>query len=99
MKLENKAVIIGALWGLVSIIGAISGMIYVYGKQSSVTSSWSLDAVVFLPAFLTWQLTKILPENTIMGLIVLFSPILIGALIGSIIGYAIEKFKQRRSSL
>lgn len=82
----KKSVVIGAIWGLLSIFGAISGMIHISGMQRSVTGSWNLDAIFFFPAFLSWQLTKIFPETIVMGIIVLLSPIFIGALIGYMIG-------------
>lgn len=90
-KWTKIGVVLGGLWGLISIFGAISGMIYVSGEQRSVTGSWTLDAIIFLPAFLAWQLTYILPETIITGLIVLFSPIFIGALIGYIINRLLQR--------
>lgn len=93
-KYISKGTIIGIVWGLVSIFGAISGMIHMSGKQSSVSGSWGLDAILFLPAFLGWQLTKIFPESAGMGIVVLFSPLIIGACIGKTAGCLYGKFKK-----
>lgn len=94
-KWEKRYVLVGALWGLISIFGAIGGMINVSGVQRAVTGSWTLDAILFLPALISWQLTKVLPENSITGLIVLGSPFFVGILIAYLIYYVVNLLKRK----
>ncbi len=88
----NKYIKIGAVWGIISIFGAIGGMIEVSGKISGLGV---LEAIIFFLVFLAWQLTKILPENIFTGLIVLFSPIVFGALIVDKVVFLYSKSKKQ----
>ena len=90
-KATKIAIVLGGVWGIISLLGMMGGMIEVSGKQSPVLGSWGLDSIIFLPATIVWQLTFILPESVGMAIFLL----LLIPVLGAIIAVGVQKAIQR----
>jgi hypothetical protein len=108
MKAWKKGALIGGLWGLLSLIIvsiiSVGAMVEIPSENNISISDSKLITIIIFPTFLMLYLF----ENLIKGFsglrigsipaelfIILILTIIIGASIGSIIGWGIEKFKQR----
>jgi len=98
----TKRGIVGGIWGLIAVIGfglQHSGSPYFLTYNFSFPNPLSASSgiiydILFLPAILA---TKFFLVPHFLSLFLFpIGSILFGALIGSIIGFAIEKYKQRR---
>ncbi|MHA2219705.1 MAG: hypothetical protein ACXACY_27675 [Candidatus Hodarchaeales archaeon] len=100
MKSWQKGAVIGGIWGIISIFGiTLSAFNWAITRHSKSLVSLALNTkIVFAPAYITLRLLETDPIPDLLGIIFISLPILIGALIGSIIGLAIEKYRQRRPS-
>jgi ribose/xylose/arabinose/galactoside ABC-type transport system permease subunit len=90
MRAWKKGAVIGGLWGLVSVLQAF------YDSDDPIFYTL-FEKIAFFPFY--FEMTTI--YRSPLGIINYAPPvallfvILIGALIGSIIGYAIDKYKQK----
>jgi hypothetical protein len=99
-RLTSKYTYIGAIWGLLSwIIAFLSSDL----KDGVGVFEYFGGILITLPTYIPWSLIGLLPLRTaaivlLLGTVIPFFPIIIGALIGSIIGFAIEKYRMLRPS-
>lgn len=98
MKTWKKGVILGGIWGIISeilffqfIFGGIGDDIFV---KSKILAFPAYATLVILDFFLQGET----PQKSILlnWNIILLTPIIIGALIGSIIGLLYEKWRGRK---
>ncbi len=99
-KWRKRDMIIGGVWGLISTIILASARPYV--------ATSLMSKILFFPAYLsntfffTILLEKlsyifVLTMGQVIGILIIFCPILIGGLIGGIIGYLYRLIKNRKS--
>lgn len=100
LKAWQKGAIIGGIWGAISIpLGIIAGTWLSemgWGNPHRL-SFFDILYVVAIPMFLSWKLIDSIEiHGNIDDVLIIFSPILIGTLIGSGIGYLIDKYRKVR---